>query len=239
MGHRSTAWLDCPRGALVEGNDVSGVGNTEREEVVEDDDFDEDEDTETEIVTVERTEDAVAEVEELIDTDELPVVGVGEVEVLQNTIVSHREKIDNWATELKPMSATHPGYEMGYSPRAGSSRMVLVGIANHHADDRTDEDDDSNDQCDDDGGPVLAPQGGLLAGVHDGRAAGVADVIRLHDSARGRRRVVAFKLSYVRDGLWLGHHRQFGKRIRYRLSVLRLAKAADWRSAVRANTAAG
>lgn len=72
------------------GNDVSGVGNTEREEVVEDDDFDEDEDTETELVTEERTEEAVAEVEEVIDTDELPVVGVGVVEVLQNIIVSQR-----------------------------------------------------------------------------------------------------------------------------------------------------
>lgn len=112
MGQRSTAWLDCPGDALLEGNDVSGVGNTEREEVVEDDVFDADEDTETEIVTVERTEDAVAEVEELIDTDELPVVGVGVVEVLQNLIVSHREKPDSWATELKPTSATHPEYEM-------------------------------------------------------------------------------------------------------------------------------
>lgn len=91
MGHSSTAWLDRPGGALVEGNDVSGVGNTEREEVVEDDDFDENEDTETELVTVERTEEAVAEVEEVIDTDELPVVGVGVVEVLQNIIVSQRE----------------------------------------------------------------------------------------------------------------------------------------------------
>lgn len=58
------------------GNNVIGVGNTEREEVVEDDD------AETELVTVERTEDAVAEVEELVDTDELPVVGVGVIEEL-------------------------------------------------------------------------------------------------------------------------------------------------------------
>lgn len=112
MGKRSNTWLDCPGDALVEGNDVSGVGNTERETVVEEDDFDDDEDTETEIVTVERTEDAVAEVEELIDADELPVVGVGEAEVLQNLIVSHRDKPENWAVELKHTSATHPEYEM-------------------------------------------------------------------------------------------------------------------------------
>lgn len=90
MDARSTTWLDGPGGALMEGNDVSGVGNTEKV-VVEDDDFDEDEDTETELVTVERTEDAVEEVEELVDTDEVPVVGVGVVEVLQNIVVSHGE----------------------------------------------------------------------------------------------------------------------------------------------------
>ena len=58
---------------------TSGVGNTEREEVVQDDDDDLDEDkgTETEIVTVERTEDPVAEAEALMEeTDELPVVAV-------------------------------------------------------------------------------------------------------------------------------------------------------------------
>lgn len=193
----------------MEGNDVSGVGNTEREEVVEDNDLDEDEDTETELVTVERTEEAVAEVEELIDTDELPVVGVGVVEVLQNIIVSQRDKIDDWATELKPTSAARPEHGMEYSPRTGSSRMVLVGIANHHADDSTDEDDDSNDEGDNDRSSVLAPHGGLLAGVHDGRAAGVADVIRLHDSARGRRSVVAFKLRKIGHRLWLSYDRKF------------------------------
>lgn len=193
----------------MEGNDVSGVGNTEREEVVEEDDFDENEDTETELVTVERTEEAVAEVEEVIDTDELPVVGVGVVEVLQNIIVSQRDEIDNWTTELKPTSAARPEHRMRYSPRTSSSRMVLVGIANHHADDSTDEDDDSNDEGDNDGSPVLAPHGGLLAGVHDGRAAGVADVIRLHDSARGRRRVVAFKLRKIGHRLWLSYDRKF------------------------------
>lgn len=88
--------------------------------------------------------------------------------------------------------------------------MVLVGIANHHADDSTDEDDDSNDQGDDDRGSVLAPQRGLLAGVHDGRAAGVADVIRLHDSARGRRRVVAFQLGDIANGLELRDNRELG-----------------------------
>lgn len=207
MGHRSTAWLNCLGSALVEGNNVSGVGNTEREEVVEDDDFDEDEDTETELVTEERTEEAVADVEELIETDELPVVGVGVVEVLQNIIVSQRE--DNRATEIKPTSAARPEHGMRYSPRTSSSRMVLVGIANHHADDSTDEDDDSNDEANNDGSPVLAPHGGLLAGVHDGRAAGVADVIRLHDSARGRRRVVAFELRKIGHRLWLSYDRKF------------------------------
>lgn len=86
VGNRSTTWLDGPDDALVDGVDVAGVGNTERE-VVEDD-LDEDEDTE--LVSVERTEDAVAEVEELVDTDEVPVVDVGVVEVLQTEIiVSH------------------------------------------------------------------------------------------------------------------------------------------------------
>lgn len=97
----------------MEGNDVSGVGNTEIE-VVEDDGFEEDEDTETELVTVERTEDAVAEVEVLIDTDEVPVVGVGVVEVLQNIVVSHEEDIDNQATNLLPTSPGHCGHEMEY-----------------------------------------------------------------------------------------------------------------------------
>lgn len=220
----------------MKGDDVSRVGSTEREEVVEDDDFDEDEDTETELATEERTEEAVADVEELIDTDELPVVEVGVVEVLQNIIVSQRDIIDTWTTDFKPKSAARPEHRMGYSPRTSSSRMVLVGIANQHADDSTDEDEDSNGQGDNDRSPVLAPHGGLLASVHDGRAAGVADVIRLHDSARGRRRVVAFKLVQVGNWLRLCYNGQFGKRIRYRLGVLRLAKAAHRRSAVRANS---
>lgn len=84
----------------MDGDNVVGVRNTEREEVVEDDN-----DTETELVTVERTEDAVAEVEELVDTDEVPVVAVGVVEVLQDIIVSH-EDINHWATKLKPTNAT-------------------------------------------------------------------------------------------------------------------------------------
>lgn len=103
MGNRSITWLDGFGDALMEGVDVAGVGNTEREEVVEDD-LDEDEDTE--LMSVERTEDAVAEVEELVDTDELPVVGVGVVEVLQNIVVS-QEDINNWATKLKPTNAIH------------------------------------------------------------------------------------------------------------------------------------
>lgn len=101
--------------------------------------------------------------------------------------------------------------------------MVLIGIANHHSDDSTDQNDDSNDQGDNDRGSVLAPQGGLLAGVYDGRAAGVADVIRLHDSARGRRRVVPFHLSDLEEighGLRLSYHRQLWERVCYRLGVL-------------------
>lgn len=131
VGHRSTAWLGCLGGALVEGNDVSWVGNTEREEVVEDDDFDEDEDTETEIATVERTGEAVAEVEELIDADELPVVGVGVAEVLQNTIVSHhREETNNWATKLspraQPMLRIEWGTHLGLAPAEWSLLALLT-----------------------------------------------------------------------------------------------------------------
>lgn len=221
----------------MEANDVSGVGNTEKEEVVGDDDFDEDEDTETELVTEERTEEAVADVDKLIDTDELPVVGVGVVEVLQNIIVSQGEDKIQWEGESKPTNTADSEHRMSYSPRT-SSRMVLVGIVDQHADDRTDEDEDNNDEGDDNRSPVLAPHGGLLAGVHDGRAAGVADVIRLHDSTRRRRCVVAFKLVQVGNWLRLCHHCQFGKRIRYRLGVLRLAKAAHRRTSVRANTTA-
>lgn len=78
----ATKWLGCHDGALMDG-DGSGVGNTEREEVVRNNDgFDEDEDTETEVVTVERTEDPVAEAEELVEeTDELPVVAAAVEEV--------------------------------------------------------------------------------------------------------------------------------------------------------------
>lgn len=94
MGDRSITWLGCPGGALKDEDDVAGVGNTEREEVVEEDDADEDEETETELVTVERTEDPVAEAEEVIDTDELPVAEVGVGEVLRDINVSHEEHIN-------------------------------------------------------------------------------------------------------------------------------------------------
>jgi hypothetical protein len=101
MGNRSTTWLGCHDDALKKGGDVAGVGNTEREEVVEDDDdfddFDEDEDTESELVTVERTEDPVAEAEELVDELPVPVVMVAVeedvAEVLQDIIVSHEQDI--------------------------------------------------------------------------------------------------------------------------------------------------
>lgn len=164
---------------------------------------------------MERTGDAVAEVEELDDIDELPVVMVGVAELvvmeaLRSITVSHEQHINILATELEePTNVVCPECGIGYSPGAAHSRAVLVPIANHHADDSTDEDDDGNDQGDDDGGSVLAPLAGLLAGVHDGRASGVADVIRLHDSARGRRRVVAFHGGEVRDGLQLGDDSQF------------------------------
>ena len=89
-------WQDCPGGALLDRDDVAGVGNTEREEVIEDnDDFEENENTETELVAVERTEDPVAEAEELVETDEpvveVAVAEVDVVELLQNVIVSHED----------------------------------------------------------------------------------------------------------------------------------------------------
>lgn len=115
-------------------------------------------------------------------------------------------------------------YKIKHSPGAGSNRLSLVGIANHDADNSTNENNDENDQGDDDGGPVLAPKGGLLAHVHDRGRTVVTNVVRLHDSARGRGRVVAFQLGEVRDGLRLRHHRELGQRVRYRLGVLRLAK---------------
>lgn len=105
MGNRSTVYQDGLGGALEGRVMPQGGGNTEREEVVEDDDFNEDEDTETELVTVERTEDAVAEVEELVDTDELPVVGVGVAEVLQDINVSHGGTMNDWTTDLKLRNA--------------------------------------------------------------------------------------------------------------------------------------
>lgn len=89
--NKSTTWLSCHDDALMDGGG-SGVGNTEREEVVKNNDgFDEDEDTETEVVAVERTEDPVAEAEELVEeTDELPVVAVAveEVDVAETLHIS-------------------------------------------------------------------------------------------------------------------------------------------------------
>lgn len=96
---------------------TSGVGNTEREEVVQDDDDDLDEDkgTETEIVTVERTEDPVAEAEELMEeTDELPVVAVAveEVDVAETLHISssvmNKQDINIYKTEVKCCSASCP-----------------------------------------------------------------------------------------------------------------------------------
>lgn len=117
--------------------------------------------------------------------------------------------------------------------------MVLVGIANHHADDSTNKNNDQNDQGHDDRGPVLAPQRGLLAGVHDGGGSVVADVVRLHDSASGRRRVVAFQPREVRNGLRLRHHRELGQRVRYRLGVLRLANVTTLSRRGRRSAGAG
>lgn len=117
---------------------------------------------------------------------------------------------------------------------SSTNRTVLVVVANHHADDSGNQDEHSNNQSNDDGGPVLAPTGGLLAGVHDGRAAAVANVVRLHDRARGRR-VVAVHLGEVRDGLRHRHDRELGQRVRYRLGVLRLAVAAGRGAATASN----
>lgn len=97
MGDRSTTWLGCRDDALINRDDIAGVGNTEREEVVEDnDDFDEEEDTETELVIVKRTEDPVAEAEELVDELPVAMVAVEEdvAEVLQDIIVSHEQDIN-------------------------------------------------------------------------------------------------------------------------------------------------
>lgn len=54
-GYRGVTWLDGLDGALIEGDDVAGVGNTETVPV-EDGNVDEDGNTETEMVTIERTE---------------------------------------------------------------------------------------------------------------------------------------------------------------------------------------
>lgn len=119
----------------------------------------------------------------------------------------------------------------GCSPRPGDSRTVLVCIADHNADNGANEDNDNNDERNDEGSSVLAPQGGLLACVHDGGGTMIANVVRFHDSARGRRRrrVVAFQLGEARDGLRLGHDRKLGQRVRYRLGVLRVANVTGLR----------
>lgn len=106
-----------------------------------------------------------------------------------------------------------------HSPGSTSTRCIMAMVGYHHANDRTSEDDDGNDQADYDRDPVFPKAGGLLSCVHNRRAATINRVIRLHNRARGCR-IVAVELVKVADGLWHRFDRDLGRRVRYRLGVL-------------------
>lgn len=91
MGHSSITRVDDLGDALMDGDNATGEGNTVK--VAIEDDVEEDDDAETELVTVERTEEPVAVVEELVvvevTTAEADVMGS-----LQSILVSHEKDIN-------------------------------------------------------------------------------------------------------------------------------------------------